>query len=703
MDSASTPATKDSPSMLQILNIPELAAAITSFLDKKDISQLMQSSHGLHDIFMPLFYEHLDLTEKQSRLLTLPDSMSALSRNAGLVRSIRMRATFGIAYYDGVMAQRQQQQQQSSLEAVRSAKQPYSTSPFSSSSTTTESLQQPTIDTTALTPVPFSPFALLSKLVFVFTASLERPHRARVQAQSDNGTLVSKLCGILDFSPRLRSLSLSGIHIITEASLDHFAAALAGLTNLERLSLCLLSPDTDHDRFIITLFRHFPDMLTHLNLTLFFFSPVRGKVMEPLISPTNTHIQQQLHRQGPLRHLTYFSLVSKNSLNLDTFYSIVKSFPALTIFNIPRIESQGCFDTAAEMLVRSCPQLQDIHHSNGSHDKEGRMLSAVASRMDKDTLRSIYFSGLAEKERMLERIVERHFGSLNTIFLSICSTISAKSLQAILFHCPLLVSLEVSGDDPEKFKIPLKSIIAEPWASNKLKTLHLVIDIGDVDTLLQDKRDPTAWLLDNTRKNHLERLFRQIGKQLELEILELRVAVNEEDLPYDSGDDDDEDEYTTYKTFFFPGFLTLTDEKMGRFGFLELLVGLTNLHCLLGSLAVKHSRNGCTMGQRECGWIVEHWPKLLEASFYATKADVEAHTLLSSLQHLIKRRSTMNGNSHGYIHKHLPYKDVAFPGIIPLSDGSKGNSDPWEFVEHLAGLKKLDILKGSINLIPEDL
>ncbi|KAG0376954.1 hypothetical protein BGX24_006961 [Mortierella sp. AD032] len=262
--------------------------------------------------------------------------------------------------------------------------------------------------------------------------------------------------------------------------------------------------------------------------------------------------------------------------------------------------------------------------------------------MEKDTLRSIYFSGLSEKERMLERIVERHFGSLTTIFLSICSTISTKSLQAILFYCPLLESFEVSGDDPEKFKIPLDSIIAEPWASNKLKSLLLVIDIGDIDTLLQDKRDPTAWLLDDTRKKHLEHLFRQIGKQLELDFLELRVAVNEDDLAYDS-DDDDEDEYSLQETFFFPGFLTLTDDKTGRFGFLGLLAGLTNLQYLKGSLAVKRSRSGFTMGQHECAWVVEHWPKLLEASFYATKADMEAHTHLSSLQDFIKQRSILSG------------------------------------------------------------
>ncbi|KAF9135561.1 hypothetical protein BGW39_002309 [Mortierella sp. 14UC] len=400
MDSASIPATMDSAST-RLLNIPELALAIALFLDKKDISQLMQASHGLHNMFAPCLYQDFDLAETLHKLLTRRNFMQALSRNAGLVRTIKMGSAFGMTYYDGVMLQKHQQQQ-SSPEATSSVVQP------PSSSTPTGNMERPIDDITEMPPTPLSPFTHLSKLNFVLITSREYVHRVKMRA-----------------------------------------------------------------------------------------------------------------------------LYKRENVGADC---------------------------------------------------------------------------------------ERHFGSLNIINLTICSTISTKALQMILFHCSLLTSLKVSGDDPEKFKIPLEDVVAEPWASSKLKALYLVIDIGDIDILLQDRRDPTACLLDKARERHLEKLFRQIGKQLELEALELRVAVNEDDLG-DINGDDDEGRTADHWTFFFPGFLTLTDEATGQYGFLGLLAGLSNLRYLLGSLAVGHSSFGCAMGQRECAWMVEHRPKLKEAGFYATKAD----------------------------------------------------------------------------------
>ncbi|KAF9899665.1 hypothetical protein EC991_008510 [Linnemannia zychae] len=630
MDSALAPPAMDSAST-RLLNIPELVEEIVSSLDKNNISQLMQASHGFYNMFAPYLYQHLDLMKTPQRLITQPVFMQALSRHASHVRAIKMSAAFGMTYYDGVLLQ--QHQQQSNLEAISTVDQP----PFNF--TSAGNMDQPIEDIMLLPPIPFSPFTHLLKLSFVLITSSEHVHRVRTQALSDSGELITRLCAIVDFSPRLRSLSLSGIHIKTGALLNHLATTLAGLTNLEWLSLGLLSPHTDQDRFITTLFHYFPSMLQHLSLRIFFFSPARGKVKEPPPSSTSTDSQQLLRRSGPLRHLTYIDLVCRDSFNHDTFFIILKMCPNLISFQIPRIELQGALEATAQMVVQCCPRLQNLRHSNGSHDKEGRMLLAVAGLVDKDTLRSIDFCGLFDKKDMMERIVERHSGSLNTITLTVCSTISAKSLQAILFHCSLLTSLEVSGDDPEKFKISLEDAIAKPWASSKLKVLHLVIDIGDINTLLQDRQDPTAWLLDDARKKHLEKLFRQIGKQMELQDLDLRVAISEDnwDINSDDGDNDGEERDAAYDNFFFPGFLTLSDEATGRFGFLELLAGLSNLRCLLGSLAVGHSKNGCVMGQRECEWIVKHWPKLREARLYAAKDDVDTSSCISWLQSQLPR------------------------------------------------------------------
>ncbi|KAF9088773.1 hypothetical protein BGX29_000105, partial [Mortierella sp. GBA35] len=259
-----------------------------------------------------------------------------------------------------------------------------------------------------------------------------------------------------------------------------------------------------------------------------------------------------------------------NALRKDSFCSIVEHCPQLTTISLPRIEPREDFNAVAASLVQSCPRLRNTSHSNGSHDKEGALVFAIAGAMVEDTLESIYFRGLDEKEHRLEQAARRHFGSLRRVVLDVCSNIQTKSLQTILFNCSMLEELEVSGDDPDRFKISLEDVVAETWASRRLKQLYLVIDIGDTSTLLQDRSDPTK--LDDRRKGLLNKLFQQIGVQTELKILELRVSLEDDIL--------EEDEFLTHKDFFFPRMMWLEDESSDRHGFLGLLRGLTKLEIL---------------------------------------------------------------------------------------------------------------------------
>ncbi|KAG0073084.1 hypothetical protein BGZ89_012152 [Linnemannia elongata] len=66
----------------RVFGITELTVLIISFLDKKDISRLLQTSPGFHDIFSSSFYNEIDLIKDDRRLAVSPDAMLALSRNA---------------------------------------------------------------------------------------------------------------------------------------------------------------------------------------------------------------------------------------------------------------------------------------------------------------------------------------------------------------------------------------------------------------------------------------------------------------------------------------------------------------------------------------------------------------------------------------------------------------------------------------------
>lgn len=66
----------------RVFGITELTVLIASFLDEKDISRLLQASHGFHDMFSPSFYNEVDFIKDDRRLAASPDAMLALSRNA---------------------------------------------------------------------------------------------------------------------------------------------------------------------------------------------------------------------------------------------------------------------------------------------------------------------------------------------------------------------------------------------------------------------------------------------------------------------------------------------------------------------------------------------------------------------------------------------------------------------------------------------
>ncbi|KAF9331069.1 hypothetical protein BGZ91_012263 [Linnemannia elongata] len=149
-----------------VFGITELTILIASFLDKKDISRLLQASHGFHDIFSPSFYNEIDLIKDDRRLAASPDALLALSRNASLVRTLNMGAFFGITYLDGVMTQ----QRRLDTEAQGNDDQP------SSSFTPPESIQTSAESTKPSPIIPFSPFSHLTRLTLSDTSTITAPY-----------------------------------------------------------------------------------------------------------------------------------------------------------------------------------------------------------------------------------------------------------------------------------------------------------------------------------------------------------------------------------------------------------------------------------------------------------------------------------------------------------------------------------------------
>lgn len=124
-------------------------------------------------------------------------------------------------------------------------------------------------------------------------ATHEHYHRTKVQGLINSGEIVTSLCDILDLSPRLRFLSMTGMHIKSRTSLHRLATTIARLTSLEGLYLGLLAFQSDKDYLISTLFFNFPERLATLDLSLHFFVPTRGRTMELPLATADNHLEQR--------------------------------------------------------------------------------------------------------------------------------------------------------------------------------------------------------------------------------------------------------------------------------------------------------------------------------------------------------------------------------------------------------------------------
>lgn len=81
--------------------IPELVAQLLSFLDRQDLSRLMRTSRLMYTTIAPQLFRDIDLRAIPNRRLAYTrNGLTALTRNAHLVKGIRMDGKFFNHYYE---------------------------------------------------------------------------------------------------------------------------------------------------------------------------------------------------------------------------------------------------------------------------------------------------------------------------------------------------------------------------------------------------------------------------------------------------------------------------------------------------------------------------------------------------------------------------------------------------------------------------
>ncbi|KAG0278010.1 hypothetical protein BGZ95_004917 [Linnemannia exigua] len=211
---------------------------------------------------------------------------------------------------------------------------------------------------------------------------------------------------------------------------------------------------------------------------------------------------------------------------------------------------------------------------------DGRLVMSIIRAMPEQQLKSLTYERLGKGSVMMAMLTQRHTHSIRIIRFDTCQYIASKVIQSILVDCQGLEHLAFNHGALSS-ALSLADAVEVKWGATRLKTLHLMIALGDLKSLQVD--DPyytrpapvTFDEAESTKMAMLERLYTQIGELTHLEQLGLSASVDARPCTL------------ALRDATFPGLLSLGDPTTSRPGFLHLLGRLKNLKELKGSVHVK--------------------------------------------------------------------------------------------------------------------
>ncbi|KAF9549188.1 hypothetical protein EC957_004488 [Mortierella hygrophila] len=581
----------------------ELVAMVAMLLPKKSIVHLMLTSKRLNRISSPYLYHTLDLTCLHKALCTSPDALLALSACSRSVRNITMPDDFFFQYYRGIITL---QDLQHTVSGTSPSRPPW----------------LPPVDFRTTLVVPFPPMSDLQAL----SCSTSRYFTSDTSALTvlyNNGGYLAQVCYVVQLSPRLTRLTLHGLPMSCMDDINLLARTLTSLTQLQELHTSLLSAVDVLDHTIPTIFFSLPQSIRVLDLDLC------EQFTDPATFDRGVRMTQGpvSRRQEPLLQLTHWQVQTVQGFTDDTFRSMIQQCPALVQMEMPRIRSilKIVRPSLAQFIINHCPSLHTLNWGIDTYGLLEHKVMAIMNAMPQDTLRALKFKEFIDRTGELGEAIERHAASLTTIVIDYAE-LTEDTIQTILIDCEALEVFDIETEScyPSDGEIHLVNLVAVPWAPTRLRTLKLIVNIGDTGILKSPLylRDAPVLLSDEEQDqlSFLEILYGQIGMLTELEHLSLIISAPNDDLEDEEEDDED---LTNWNRYVFPGMLTLDGDKTkGLPGYLGLLSGLKKLKILEGFVNVSTKETKATMGWKEVEWIRENWPRLKKAEFFGVRSEI---------------------------------------------------------------------------------
>ncbi|KAK3846519.1 MAG: hypothetical protein J3R72DRAFT_433979 [Linnemannia gamsii] len=624
----------------RFLGINELVMHLGPYLDQQTLTRLMRASKQFNIIFTPFLFYELDFFDEPSRdfrLLLESIPIESLKKSLQHVRVLSSGPLFVGYYYQCLL---KYELEQDSKHAIATYK----------------PLWKPQADFSILHVVPLPPLANLTELnCLSHSGSPNRRHRCFFEGTSRNFIRQAEVLWVVKNCPSLINLGLE-VYVADSQDILVLASVISKIPRLRRLEMSIQVLESLFPKMGPTLFFKAPTTVEELSIHFEDFADGfdsddsdeeeeeedtgnDAEAMSPGSSGADGHQQGpkslltfaelqdvSTRRQVPLSNLTQLSLQAIRYSTLAGVLEIFDHCPQIKTLCVPDLGRQIDADEVGRHIVRVCPNVRILRHTDTKFN--GRLIMSIMGAMPVQQLEILTYHHLDKASAMTAMLTQRHSLSLRIIRFDECHYIDSKAIQSILVGCQGLEVLTFNYSAQKSIALNLADAVEIKWGATRLKTLQLVIALGDMNSLQANdpyymRPAPIAFDEDESAKlEMLERLYTQIGELTQLEQLDLGAHV---DINSTAGAIPNiitpPFRYAT-----FPGLLSLGDPTTSRPGFLHLLGGLKNLKELKGSVHGGTKETVMTMGQREMEWVVENLVSLERADFCNRHAMVETGT-----------------------------------------------------------------------------
>lgn len=634
-----------------VFAIPEMLALVSSFLDRHDLSRLMRTSQLFYTTITPLFYRDIDLrVTPPCRLAYSRKGLQALTRNAHLVKGVRMDDKFFDRYYECLTTATASGQLKDDMTGTGAQ--------GKGTPTTVNALFPSAVITApavnALGDILFPRMTNLSRFDYNLPVPGEDWNDAEIRYTDKAGLVLSKFSLMVPPAQALllTSLTLNGPLIKHQRDLNGLTRIVAGLSNLKTLRLGIDYSEELMDDLVPRIFFSLPSSIQVFVIREMSMGGNRKWEVQGRDDTTPT-AEEAYRRDGSFLELKDFDVELGHLISPHLYFLMLPYCPELEFLSIPQIIERRDEERLAQFIVTHCPKLKRLSRMDpgfeGEDEEEedeeepeslygnydGVLLKLTSKAMPKDTMESFCYDGFYESHGLhrarLVSFLSNQFQSLKEVHLWNCYSLCGFSVTQLLHFSPVLESLVIENGASHEVQynvnIELQCLSSVSWASCRFREFRLAVNMGHLSL----NNFPFAFSLPRLHRDVMATSFgglmANIGKQKNLRILDLRVAlprqhVHQNMTPW------------TYRDEAFPGLLTLNSRSSNgqgqrsgqgdrlRRGFLEMLGGLSKLEELRGSVnLIPRNAYGYTTGWDEAKWMRKHWPKLKVAEFYPAKAE----------------------------------------------------------------------------------